>query len=213
MSEHPRDPSTPVPPVELSDEERRARAVQMRLAGATYTMIATRCGYSSPQAAHRAVQNELEESTPEENVGKLRSLMQAQIETARRSIWARVVQGDAGAIDTFCKLFDRYVKITPGLEAPKNVVFKGDEDERPRWMAVILQQLVTDPGTLSLAEDLGLAIGKRMETHPGLPGMYPQPWPLATGTPLDPSQSEDRTNGDASERSSDRDDAGEARQE
>jgi hypothetical protein len=185
----------------------------MRLAGATYSMIAQQCAYSSPQAAHRAVQSELEQSVPEENTGKLRALMQAQIETARRGIWARVVSGDMDAIDTFCKLFDRYVKITPGLEAPKNMVVHGGDNERPRWMAVVLQQMVADPGTLALAENLGLAIGKRMEANPGLAGLYPQPWPLATGEAPDVPESEDRSNGDAPERPPDRDDAGPSRQE
>jgi len=85
----------------MSDAERVAQAVRLRLQGLTYDEIATQCGYASRAGAHAAVTRHLDAVRAEtaENAAQLR---QQSIE--RRTAWLaalcqRIEEGDPQAVN------------------------------------------------------------------------------------------------------------------
>lgn len=99
-------------------EEERKKALQLRLAGATYAEIgeAMGCGIS---AARTRIKGALSDICAEER-GQLRSIEVARLDRLQRSCWAAALAGDLAAIDRSVKIIDRRAKLL-GLDAPQQM--------------------------------------------------------------------------------------------
>jgi hypothetical protein len=138
------------------------QAVAMKLAGMTYEQIAQALGYQSRQSAWRAVDYELSRQR-EERVGVMRKQELARYDAMQRAIWERVVSGDLDAIEKALRISDRRVRITPGLEAPRQYSVSEGSEYGPS-LGTILQRLAREPGALELAERLGDFVARCMAT-------------------------------------------------
>jgi len=98
---------------------RAARAVQLRITGASYRSIARELGYSGPGACFNAVQRELR-AYRQEPADELRTLELARLDEALKAIWPRVVRGQTRAVDSFIKLSKRRADLL-GLDAPTRI--------------------------------------------------------------------------------------------
>lgn len=87
-------------------DERRAKALELHLAGATYESIANAVGYASKSGAHKAVQEALD------NLGKYGPDEATETELARldamlTGLWPKARRGDVQAIDRVLKIGER----------------------------------------------------------------------------------------------------------
>lgn len=122
--------------------ERRAKAVNMKLAGAKYAEIATELGYKSPGAACQDITRALEQAVAEQSrsIELLREEELQRLDLLLAEAWAvlkrqhvtvshgKIVCGEDGrpleddgpvlqAIDRILKIQERRAKYIPGLEA------------------------------------------------------------------------------------------------
>ena len=102
--------------------ERRRRAIELRLAGATYEQIAETLGYSSRAAAYVDIDRALRAALAEQHqeADMLRHQELARIDTLQRSVWDAAMQGDLRAVDVALRCIDRRCRLL-GLDAPQRV--------------------------------------------------------------------------------------------
>lgn len=99
----PRD-TTP-PAVALAAQERRKKALDLRLAGASYRRIVQEGIYPNPGSAIRAVKQALAAVTQEAATDVLKMELE-RLDQAQMGIWAAVRSGDVFAIDRMLKIMD-----------------------------------------------------------------------------------------------------------
>lgn len=102
--------------------ERRAKAIAMKLAGATYEQIATALGYAGRGAACTDVARALEQSLAEvhRDGEVLRHELVLQLERVKQAMWPAMIKGDAKAAEVVIRAVDRIAKLT-GADAPTRV--------------------------------------------------------------------------------------------
>lgn len=87
-------------------EERRGRALELHLAGATYDQIAKQVGYASRSGAFKAVQDALKAQTPP-NVDEAAGTELARLDAMLTGLWPKARRGDLGAVDRVLKIGER----------------------------------------------------------------------------------------------------------
>ena len=96
--------------------ERRRRAVELRLAGATYAQIAARLDWSGPSGAHQEVARALRAG--ESGADQLRELELARLDVLQAAVWPRAVAGRLEAVDAVLSIMRRRARLL-GLVAPR----------------------------------------------------------------------------------------------
>jgi hypothetical protein len=101
-------------------EERRRKAVALRLAGTDYETIATQLGYASRGAAYVAVDKALRASAAEQarEAEVLRQQEIERLDRLQRGVWAKAVAGDPRSAEVALRIVDRRCKLL-GLDAPQ----------------------------------------------------------------------------------------------
>lgn len=105
----------------IDASERQADAIQLRKSGATYRIIASRCGYSSVSGAYKAVQAGIRKIL-REPVEELVTLELERLDEMSRALWPAVHRGDPRSIGAMLTLMERRARML-GLDAPKRVRF------------------------------------------------------------------------------------------
>jgi len=117
---------------------RANRALELRMAGATWQQVADQLGYKQKSSAQQAVRRAIERET--ERVADIResyrTMQLLRLERSLRAIWPQVLQGDLFAIDRELKLMERQAKLL-GLDAPTQITITEDTKSE-------LSQLITD---------------------------------------------------------------------
>lgn len=114
--------------------QRRAQAIEMKLAGLTYKQIAEKLGYSGHAAACNDIKRAFEQAVidREHHVDVLIEEQIQILDRMRRAAWPAALKGDTRSIDIVLKCVDRATKLlrlTP--ESQVNVqVFTVDAIER-----------------------------------------------------------------------------------
>jgi DNA-binding CsgD family transcriptional regulator len=111
-------------------QEREARALDMRKAGATYQQIANTLNVSRP-AAYKMVARSLHEMKAE-HVDEVRQLELTRLDALVLALWKQALAGDVQVVDRVLKIMDRRAAYL-GLDAPK--VVKIDLEARIRAAA------------------------------------------------------------------------------
>lgn len=114
---------------------RAAKAVDLKLAGASYRAIGERLGVSHGQV-ERDVALVLDRMLAEP-VARMRALHLARLERLLLAAWPRATAGDLDAIDTCRRLLDSVAKLL-GLDEPAKV------DVR-HWVRMLAEQEGLDP--------------------------------------------------------------------
>src|SRR4051794_16459536 len=96
---------------------RKARCVELALAGHSYDEIAQEVGYQNRGTAWRAVQDALS-STIAEAVTEYRQLELARLDALQAAHWAQAVGGSVRSADLVLRVIDRRTKLL-GLDQPR----------------------------------------------------------------------------------------------
>lgn len=98
------------------EREREARAVEMRMQGASFREIAQAVGYANEASAARAFWRAMDR-TPAENVVQLRRTESQRIDQIIQALWPNAMAGSARHGEVICKLIERKARLL-GLDAP-----------------------------------------------------------------------------------------------
>jgi len=117
---------------------RRAKAIQLRLAGASWQTIADTLGYSDRAAAHKDVTRALEAEMTKLRQGAevLRESEVRRLDQLQRALWADALKGDTKAADTVLRIIDRRVRLL-GLDVQQDL----DEQTRVRLTQQVAERM------------------------------------------------------------------------
>lgn len=118
--------------VDLRAIQKENQALDLRLAGATYDVIARECQFTHRSAARKAVGRALYRIQAEP-VKQIREMEQARLDRMMRAIWPKVLRGELDAIATALRIEERRSKLL-GLDQADRV----DIEQRVRVIAVSL---------------------------------------------------------------------------
>lgn len=96
----------------MEPDERRAKALELHLAGATYDAIAKAVGYASRSGAYKAVKEALaddEETTPD--LAEAASTELARLDAMLTGLWTKARRGDVQAVDRVMRIEERRTAI------------------------------------------------------------------------------------------------------
>lgn len=92
-------------------DDRRARALELHLAGATYQTIADQLGYASKSGAHKAVQEALKDLGAPPSTNEANETELARLDAMLTGLWPKARRGDVQAIDRVLKISERREQI------------------------------------------------------------------------------------------------------
>ena len=110
--------NSPTGPRRITTAERRKVAVNLRVAGATFTQIGDQLGVSR-QAAHQMVTKALDELAAQvsESADQLRAIELHRLDAMTAALWSGAMSGDEQKIDRVIKLMNRRAAML-GLDRP-----------------------------------------------------------------------------------------------
>jgi hypothetical protein len=99
--------------------DRRARLVQLKLAGVDYESIARQLGYSSPADARKDLTRAFDATARrlDHDTQELRALELARLDRLQAALWSSALGGDVRAVEVSLKVIDRRCRLL-GLDAP-----------------------------------------------------------------------------------------------
>ncbi len=105
----------------LTARERERKAMELRLAGATYAQIAQALGISQA-GAHKAVMRALKRLNEKlnEQAEQVRRLELERLDRMLLALWPQAQKGNHGAVDRILRIMERRARLL-GLDAPKSV--------------------------------------------------------------------------------------------
>lgn len=127
-------------PRRIEAAERRAKALELRKAGATYDQIANQLGFSNRGNAQRAVQTALKEITAEP-AREVITLEVERLDAMLLGLWPRARKGDLGAIDRVLRIQERRARLL-GLDSPARLSVEAEN--LGEEIAALLQTLTGD---------------------------------------------------------------------
>jgi len=129
-------PESRFSPRSLTAQVKEEQALELRLGGYTFDVIAAQLGYASRSSAYRAVGRGLQRirAQADETAETLRALEDARYDRMLRAIDDKVQQGDPGAIDRALRISKARRELW-GLDAPVHI-----QAEISPAMAALLQQ-------------------------------------------------------------------------
>jgi hypothetical protein len=137
-------------------DERRTKALELHLAGATYEAIAKAVGYASRSGAHKAVQEALKELGDPPSSSEANETELARLDAMLTGLWPKARRGDVQAIDRVLKISERREQILlrnsngGGSSQPKGERTGLSEFERRR-----AERQATSPGRPAVRNERG----------------------------------------------------------
>lgn len=101
-------------PNDPAAKERRGRALELHLAGASYQAIANALGYGNKGTAYAAVQKALKDAQSEQAAAAVAEHAQselARLDAMLTGLWPKARKGDLGAVDRVLKIEERRAQI------------------------------------------------------------------------------------------------------
>lgn len=95
----------------LSAAEKRTRALELHLAGATYDAIAKSVGYASRSGAYKAVQEGLKQLGDPPTTAEADATDLARLDAMLTGLWPKARRGDVQAVDRVLKISERREQI------------------------------------------------------------------------------------------------------
>lgn len=114
-------------PTNAETAERQRKALEMRVAGATFEQIAAQVGYADASGAYRAVSRGLLE-TQRPAADELRALMVRRYERLLLGVWRDAVGGNLKAADVARKILTDMARITLPLKVEATVTQQTETD-------------------------------------------------------------------------------------
>lgn len=127
---------------------RRTQAVTLAVAGMDWSKIAQVCGYTSGNAAQRAVQRALEHYEAPK-VNEWRNLENARLDRQLAAIWPQVVEGNVPAGRLSLQIAERRARLN-GLDKQPEATITPGAQEVAQWVQRVLQ--ASGQGDLGVVE-------------------------------------------------------------
>lgn len=123
--------------------KRRSQALQMRLAGASWDMIADRLEYAGKAAACKDVTRALAAARAEvtESAEQLRQMEVLRLDRLQAGLWTAACSGDTRAVDTALRVIDRRIKLM-GLDGAQRAI----DNAVDAWLTHLTGPPEGDPG-------------------------------------------------------------------
>lgn len=121
--------------------ERARQALELRLTGVRYDVIAQKLGYASASGVHYAVKHALA-AIPREAGEEVLAKELARVDVALLAIWPQVKQGVVGAVDRFVKLMHLRAQYL-GLFAPTKIAMTDPTGEM-EWQGKSDSELIQE---------------------------------------------------------------------
>ena len=137
-------------PRRISAREKQAKALKLRLAGATFQEIADKVGYAGRQSAQKAVTKAMQD-TIQEPADELRRLEMMRLDRLQLAVWPAAMRGDVKAVTAVLRIMVRRSNLL-GLDAPRRLDIRHAVEEEARRLA---QELGLDPDEI-IAEAEGI---------------------------------------------------------
>jgi hypothetical protein len=106
-------------PARITQRTRAAAALKLRATGVSFAEIAAQLGYSSENAANKAVLTALRREVHEEAT-QLRTLEGLRLDDLHAAAWDKAMTGDPAAIGCVLRIMERRARLF-GLDAPQRV--------------------------------------------------------------------------------------------
>lgn len=149
---------------QVAAHDRHLRALELRIAGASYRVIAKSLGYKSVSSVHTAIERALKQ-TVQEPADELRKLEMERLDAMGLKVWEQVRSGNLGAVDRMLRIMERRSKLL-GLDAP----VRHDVKTEHTWIVEIRDLLQQGKVTAEEIEaELGPDIAKELFESIGLP--------------------------------------------
>lgn len=128
----------------LTAAQRKARAMQLRTTGASYSKIGEALGVST-QAAYKMVSKGMEElkQLTDTEAEAVRALELERLDRATMAIWTQVTAGSLGAVDRLLRIQARRAALL-GLDAPQKHATTDPTGEEERQGVVVIPQGYSD---------------------------------------------------------------------
>jgi hypothetical protein len=131
-------------------------AVQLRIAGATWSEIATTLGFPTPRAALVSVERTLAKQLQTTDRDKLRMLAGDRLDRLLRSVWPKAIDGESPehlmAVGKAREIIDRHAKLF-GLDAPTEIVVHSPtQSELEDWVARVTMTLAPQVADVDIFE-------------------------------------------------------------
>lgn len=124
---------------------REVRALELRMAGATFAAIAQTLGYSDRRSAHRAVERamaaEVDAIAPDREAFTRMHVMRT--ERLIRAHWTKAVAGDAQSTETIRRLLERQARLL-GLDKPVRFEVTDAMDAEIEGLLAEMERLATE---------------------------------------------------------------------
>lgn len=122
---------------------RKARSVELRLAGLEYADIAREVGYSNKGTAWRAVNTALRERV-DSSVEEYRQTELARLDALQSACWDKAMEGDIASATLVLKVMAQRSRLLglellagQGAESPRTVVIQGNSEEYIRGLQLV----------------------------------------------------------------------------
>lgn len=103
----------------LTTAERDRQALELRKAGAQFSVIAARLGYANESGAYKAVQRGLK-ATLQEPADELRTLETQRLDRMLMAVWQDAISGDVKAVDRVLRIIEQRARLLGLNAAPNN---------------------------------------------------------------------------------------------
>ncbi len=107
-------------PRAIEGAKKSGEAVRLRLAGTSYSEIATRLGYANAGGAYKATLRGIEALGPPEDAASLRDIQRQRLEALLSGAWDTARSGDTKSIDVVLRILARQARLD-GLDAPAKI--------------------------------------------------------------------------------------------
>jgi hypothetical protein len=152
------NPGESKPEQEKRVEERRKKAIALRLAGVSVQAVYDQLkdlGYSSPDHVSMDLKRARERSRAQldNTVEELRDLQGERLERLLAGVWGAALKGDTRAADTAARLIERICKLR-GLEAPTQIALTA---------RIEMESTIVAETLVAVIDGLGLPPDKRLQ--------------------------------------------------
>lgn len=111
-------------PTRLSAAEKRQRALQLRIGGATYDQIAQQTGFTNRGSAYRAVSQALRD-IPREAADELRQVELERFDAIQIRLMQKLGQGDLTVVPNLLRLAEQRARLL-GLNKPEQLQLQAE---------------------------------------------------------------------------------------
>lgn len=141
-------------PLNAAQAEKQRKALQLRIAGATFAEIAAQLGYADESGAYRLVDRALIE-TQRPPAEELRTLLTMRYERLLLALWPKATAGDVPSINAARRIVDSLAKLHLPIRFEGTVTQQTEADAAIAALVAELDRRAIGPGPTTVVATNG----------------------------------------------------------